>query len=224
MQVQAMKRLLGARLWRFCSKLERNSGDYEALLTGDSWPPFHVYRGQRHPRLLLYCTKNALLERWVLDDVFPATWIGIAKYGLPTPDSLEEVRLHASGYRLPVMFVGDLDPLDLTIFSIIRQSMPAHYLGIDDSWVALSDAHRRGRRPLASVCFKMTDLEREHWLIARQLLPDAERLVGPRCFALLESFVKLELEGAASLGTYPKNFSTLLVRHLARRAARLTAR
>jgi hypothetical protein len=223
MQAQAMKRLLGPRLWRLALKLERYWGHYESLLT-ETWPLLHVYVGQSNPRVLVYCTKNALLQRWLFDDAFPSTWIGLARYGLPTPQYLEEIRLHTARYRLPLMFVGDLDPLDLTVFSILRKAMPAHYLGIDDGWVALADAHRRPRRAVQSVMFKMGAQESEHWSIARQLLPDLEQLVGPRCLSLLESGAKLEIEGACETGTYGKKFPALIARYLHRKALRLTAR
>lgn len=220
MQVQAMKRLLGTRLWRLALKLERKWGRYESLLT-DAWSQLHIYMGQSSPRVLLYCTKNGLLQRWLLDDAFPETWIGLARYGLPTPQYLEEIRLHTARYRLPLMFVGDLDPLDLTIFSILRKAMPAHYLGIDDSWVALADAHRRGGKSVQSCMFLMGDQEREHWSIARRLLPDLEQLIGPRCLSFLESGAKLEIEGVCETGTYGKKFPALLARHLNRKAARI---
>jgi hypothetical protein len=223
MQTQTMKRLLGARLWRFALKLERDSEDYEPLLHG-VLAGFHVYRGRGQPRLLLYCTKEFLLRHWALDEAFPTTWIGVAKYGLPTPEYLEELRLHTTRYRIPLMFVGDLDPIDLTVFSVLRQNVPAHYLGIDDRWLALVDAHRHRRKPVENLMMKMKDLEREHFSIARQLLPDLERLVGPRCLAFLESGAKLELEGACNPAFHSKKFLTLLARHLHRKALRLIAR
>lgn len=215
-----MKRLPDVRLRRLCLKLERGHRGYEPLLPQIS-PPLHVYIGKSRPRFLLYCTKEGLLQRWVIDGVFPASGIALSRYGLPTPQYVDEIRLHVVKYQLPLMFVGDLDPLDLTIFSILRQNVTARYLGIDDRWLDLCEAHRRSGDALESAQLTMGPLEREHWSIAQQLLPDVQRLVGPKCFALLESGKKLEIEGACNTGLYGREFPSLVMRHLQRRSVRV---
>lgn len=217
------------RLWRLGSKLERQARGYESLLPS-TWPPLHVYAGAGHPRFLLYCTKEALLQRWVMDEAFPRGWIALSRYGLPTPEYLNEIRGHMNRHRLPLQFVGDLDPLDLTIFAILRHGearlagrsrrLTVHYLGIDDRWLALCDQRRRRGHSLEDALIRMGEIEREHWSTARDVLPDAERLVGPRCFALLESGRKLEIEGVSNVGFYGDDFPARLLGRLRRRSSR----
>lgn len=212
-----------ARLRRLCLRLEREGAqDYE-LLRPSVWPPLHVHAGRGEPRLLLYSTKEALVQRWVMDEIYPAGWMALSRYGLPTPEYLDEIRLHLAKHRLPLLFVGDLDPLDLTIFAILRHGeatltgrsakLPVYYAGIDDGWLALCERNIR-KHALNEAFLTIGALEREHLSITRELLPDIENMIGPRCLALLESGKKIEIEGACNIGFYGEEFPALLVRRL----------
>jgi hypothetical protein len=215
--MQGKVKRAAARLRRFCTRLDREGAqDYEPLRPS-VWPPLHVYASEGKPRRLLYCTKEALCQRWVMDEVFPAGWVALSRYGLPTPEYLDEIGLHRARHRLPLLFVGDLDPLDLTTFALLRGSHakpPVVYAGIDDRWLALCERNAVRKHALEEALLTMGTLEREHLSIARDLLPDLEDLIGPRCLALLESGKKLELEGACNTGSYGAGFPALLVRHL----------
>jgi hypothetical protein len=60
----------------------------------------------------------------------------------------------------------------------------------------------------------MDDTEREHFTVVTHLVPDLKRLIGPKCFALLQSGRKLELEGAGIPHHFRKPFLPALTRLL----------
>ena len=116
---------------------------------------------------------------WSSVTQFPDDLAVFCRGGFPSPSraSFELLTHHARWARRPIFFVGDLDPLDLTIFAALLSggadlrpspgTVPIRYLG-----------------------------EREHLVVVKRVLPTLDQLIGPECLALLESGRKLELEGA----------------------------
>lgn len=212
-----------SELWRaFQRRVERTrDGDYESLLP---FPfPLKIWMGDRPPTRLLYVTKELLAEGlWSLR-AFPPDWLMITRYGIPTRESLDCVHHLASGFRLPVLFVGDLDPLDLTIFAILRSGDPGlspksrrrldiRYGGINDAWLELATRYRKPSCELSTIV--MSRSEREHSELLERLLPDLENLIGPRSRAILGSGRKVEMEVAYSPGLYRRPFTSRLISHL----------
>lgn len=214
----------GTVAWgRFVRKVEQKlPGEYESLLPAQE-PPLSVYCGGNRPRRLYFFTKDLLCRRWLQDEMFPKDWIALCRHSIPSAQYLEEIAAHVARLRLPLLFVGDLDPLDLTIFMMIRDALRssrtpdrwgAHYGGVDDRWLALGDRYRRQGKRLDAALLHMESLEREHFQWVEELIPELDELVGPRSLEILQSGRKLELEGAVALDLHGRDFPRHVLRQL----------
>jgi len=127
------------------------------------------------------------------------------------------IRSVVEAFGAPVVFVGDLDPLDLATFSTLERclrglTVPVRYGGVGDRWLEICEQHLPPRSSLRSLCIPMSDPEQEALRRAEAIGLGWGALAGPRGSALLGSGVKLELEGATS----PHFFSPSLAGELAR--------
>ena len=182
-----------------------------------------VYLGGGKPRRLLYFTKDMLCVRWMLGHQFPRHWVALVRYGPPPPSYLAEIRTFAQKLALPLLFVGELDPIDLTVYLMLlrgdvnlaakrTRGIPVRYLGVSDRWLAM----RRSKDVSIPGSLGMERLEREHLRLVMKALPELKQLVGERCFALLEAGHKLELEGAIDPSVAGRAFPSRLLRYLDR--------
>jgi hypothetical protein len=124
------------------------------------------------------------------------------------------IRAVVEALGAPLVFVGDLDPLDLATFSTLTRALdglPVRYAGVGDGWVALCERHLAPGRALRSLCIAMSEPERAALRHAEEIGLGWDALAGPRGMALLDSGVKLELEGASN----PAFFSAALAGELA---------
>ena len=210
--------------WRhFRAKVERTRrGEYESLLP-EQFPPLQVYLGGGKPRRLLYFTKDILCVRWMLRHQFPRHWVALVRYGLPTSSYLAEIRSYSKRLGLPVLFVGELDPIDLTIYLMLLRgdvnlaprrahAIPVRYVGVSDHWLAM----RRSKDASIRGSLGMERLEREHLRLVMKAMPELKQLVGERCFSLLEAGHKLELEGASESSVAGSAFLLKLLQYLDR--------
>lgn len=207
----------------FRAKVERTRrGQYESLIP-EQFPPLQVYLGGGNPRRLLYFTKDLLCVRWMLRHQFPKHWIALVRYSLPTPSYLAEIRGYSKRLDLPVLFVGELDPIDLTVYLMLlrgdvdlvskrERGIPVRYVGVSDRWLAM----RQSKDPSIRGSLGMERLEREHLRLVMKAIPELKQLVGERCFSLLEAGHKLELEGACDPSVAGNAFTTRLLRYLNR--------
>jgi hypothetical protein len=202
----------------------RRSGvnGYEPMVS--TWNAPQVFFGDASLRTLLLFAKPSLLNGWLrMKDGLPAGVAAIVSFAMPTSIGLRWTKGLASHWQVPVNFIGDLDPFDLTLFAAHRCQdadlrkprkiiWPITYKGIDDRWLELCDRNFRPGWTLKKVCIKMRPVEREHFAIVERALgkSDLESLVGPRCLAILRSGAKLELEGASNPVFYRRGFSRSL--------------
>lgn len=122
--------------------------------------------------------------------------------------------------------MGDLDPLDLAAFACLQRggapprsraapAVPITYAGIDDTWLATIERRLRGRG-LRVVCIEQDAQERKFLAKLVRTGLDLTSLVGPRCAALLQEGMKLEIEGASNPRLYGFDFMPVLLRRLVR--------
>lgn len=157
----------------------------------------------------------------------------VSRYGLLPAPCVRVVMLLAQKTSTTVRFVGDLDPLDLTVYlclafggveHLARETMgvAAEYAGIDDGWLANAEADlrphwRRPARVRYPGAIKMTDFERDGiaWLF--ECFEGWEHVIGPRCVELLTSGWKIELEGISNPALFrTRFFRPALERHFLR--------
>lgn len=127
------------------------------------------------------------------------------------------IRSIVEAFGAPLVFVGDLDPFDLATFSTLARTLrgqpsPVRHAGVGDRWIELCERHLPPGRALDSLCVEMSEAERTAMREAEEIGLGWAALAGPRGAALLDSGVKLELEGASN----PKLFSPSLAGELAR--------
>jgi hypothetical protein len=118
------------------------------------------------------------------------------------------VRAVVAHFAAPLVFIGDLDPLDLVTYATLASGPGAvslEYGGISDAWLAAC------AEALASqferVCIPMNPAERSGVQRLLQLRPELKSVIGARAVELLLSGRKLELEGA----TNPRLYSQAVV-------------
>jgi hypothetical protein len=220
-------------LWRdFARHAAKADPTYDPVAPGiwpPSWPPATYHLSATSPKRLLYFTKDFLLKQWVQQGPLPAGLGAIVRPGLATPNYCAWVRREAAALRQPLLFVGDCDPYDLTVFlslqrgsdDLVKSSgtvVPVRYLGVDDRWLGLCAAAfsppEGGNPDFKLVLTEMSAIERRHLEVLLQVAPEIERLVGPRCLQILLAGRKLELEGACSRSLYAEGFCHKLLHHV----------
>ena len=214
----------------FRARAKRRPGAdaYEPLQT-DTWYSVEVFAPPSLPKALLFFTRRFLCKVWLEQDRYPKHLLSMVRGGVLTLGYWRWIRDAAKQARLPLCFVGDLDPYDLTTFLVLRsgdpdlrrpgrQALPITFAGIDDSWLELCEGHLLPRMRGELPVIKMAGLELEHRDIVLHLAPWLLDLVGPRCADLLRSGMKLEVEGASNPSFYDEGFHPALRAHLLQRA------
>jgi hypothetical protein len=149
------------------------------------------------------------------NDLFPAATAVFVLHGPATAQHCRFMkRIVGEG---PVLFFGDLDPMDLTTFGTLRAGgtgwdddpavkINVQYRGINDYVLCLAEenwaqhAATSPRPPghavpgLGPLLIRMQPIERRHLKVLCRLMPDLQRLVGPRAFDLMTGGWKLEVE------------------------------
>jgi hypothetical protein len=213
---------------KFRDRIERKGlTSYESL---KPFPyPMKLWFGGGRPTRLFYFTKPAFMDYLGRQSLFPAHWLVVERYSIPTPEAIATLHLLVKGFRRPLIFVGDLKPLDLTVFALLRRGatgfsrtkarpLPVVYAGLDDRWLAISDRFRRHGNVMPES--RMSDLEREHVNLLADLAPDLPALVGDRSWDLLKSGHDVMIEMTYNVGGYREGYLEHLIAHLDIMAAR----
>jgi len=185
--------------------------------------PLKIHLGHRPPRTWMLFTKEVIAAPWLRSGDVPDDAAFLTRPGFPTEATRDLLAALAARWNRPLRFVGDLRPLDLSIYFAWRRGypgtrgardLPVRYCGIDDTWLDLcARSFKRGYR-LESVLLPMGRFERTHLAVVETLLPELERLVGPRSLDLLRSGWTLHQEGASNPKLYRQGFTAALRRHL----------
>jgi hypothetical protein len=210
----------------------------EPVVPAGVWPPLEFYAATSRAIRGFFFTKNWLPRMWLRSDVFPPQTDAVVHHGMPSRRQCDLLRAHAKKSGVAMRFVGDLDPLDLSVFVALQAGgaplrtrlappVPVIYAGIDDSWLALCE-HRIRDREIRTVLIPQNQTERKLLSELERSGVDIETLVGPRCATLLRDGLKLEIEGASNAAFYGKDFMAHLLHRLLRppprRRARVAAR
>jgi len=215
--------------WKeFRERVERTGlRSYESLMP---FPyPMKLWFGTRKPTRMFYFTKPAFMDYLGRQSLFPDHWLAIERYSIPTPEAIATLHLLVKGFRMPLVFVGDLKPLDLTVFALLRRGsadfsgaksrpLPVVYAGLDDRWLAISDRFRRNGNVMPES--RIGSLDREHVDLLADLAPDLPALLGDRSWGLLRSGHDVMIEMTYNAGGYQKGYLEHLIAHLDVLAAR----
>jgi hypothetical protein len=182
-----------------------------------------IFQGGPKPRRLFYFTQPGWCFEWINDRKFPQRWHVLSRLYEPAESFLETVRRYVAWHRLPLLFVGDLDPHNLFVFALLRygntefkfrrrDAIPVRYLGIDDRWVQLCEEQlKRGE---AVITMRQNKHEEATLRVVKEVLPDLRDLVGPRSFELLEMGRLFPFGAATNPTFYKRGFHDRLIAHL----------
>lgn len=209
------------RRWEaFVDRVERLKS-YESL---KPFPyPMKLWFGTGKPTRLLYFTKPAFIDWLWRQSLFPKHWLAIERHSIPTQETIDALRFITKGFHAPLIFVGDLRPIDLTAFALLRRGatsfssrtvrpLPVTYAGVDDRWLALSDEFRRPGKMMPES--RIGDVEREHLDLLETLVPDLSAIVGDRSWMLLKSGHDILLEMTYAVDSYRTGYLEQLIAHL----------
>lgn len=228
---------MSSSTWAAFREYARRSPEVERYepLDASTYHSLEIFAPEESPQALLFFTKPFLCKLWWNMGAYPETLFAMVRSGVPTVPGWRLIRDTARRVRLPLCYIGDLDPFDLTIFlalrsgdpdirNPVREALPIHYLGVDDAWLKLCQRQLLPKMNGYVPYFKMSALELEHRDVLLKMAPWVLDLVGPKCAEMVRSGLKFELEGAANPSFYKEGFSLLLRNHLLRRARTTQAR
>jgi len=192
-------------------------------------------------RVVLVCEKMAVHEAadgWFGSECPSVAHISKAALAwvmaLPSEWACRALYDHARLLKVPLVFVGDLDPQALHLFASLRAGgrdallkgrvgrVPIKWVGLDARWLDLMCKHLGLKDVPPQWTIQLSWLDREYWHLVKRMLPDARKLLGAKGFALLESGAKLEAD--AFLSGMRRPFLDELQRRLLRVRATSSAR
>jgi len=207
-----------------------------AFLDGEGSLPLQVFLGQGRAKRLFFFTKDTLLRRlfdsgWSI----PRGWVIFQRRGILPETHISYVSRQVKQLRLPLFFVGDLSPIDLTTFEMLRRGsavltatkrhLPVMHAGINDRWLALCERYRRPMHSRGPTTLEMGPIESEHLRVLIALTPDLPNIIGRRSFDLLRSARALHVEAVSGAADYGDEFPLVIADHLSRlRAGTLSGR
>ncbi len=173
--------------------VERHPKDWEGQDLGGEAALRVFASGQRPPRRVLVVTKEAPVRRWSRSDWPPGLVVVVASGNLTRPQ-VAALGALASDKSVPVVFVGDADPMALHTFQCLRVylgSRRVRFCGICDAVLdALGDELVQPDRLRA---LDLSVFDQEHLAVVTAL-EKPERVLGPRVAAVLRGGRKIEIE------------------------------
>ena len=172
--------------------------------------PLTVYPERSAADCLLVLTKDAMARYLLRHDLIPDAVGLFCLHGPATTTHCGLIKHHVDTVHAPLLFYGDLDPMDLTTFATLRVggdewsdsssvAVQLEHRGINDDVLRLVESMTGAAAPghgsyQQRLFIPMVSDERRHFDVLNELVDDVADLVGPRCFDLLCQGFKLEVE------------------------------
>jgi hypothetical protein len=168
----------------------------------DRWSPLQIWVAEGRAKRALFVTKIGGLMGVDLNKLPKSTTL-LAHYRVCMPALCERIARECPSGRLD--FVGDLDPLDLTVYLTLASRLKKHgvtvrHVGVNGAWVERARKHLATPWKLPTI--PMSGPERKHYALLKSFRFDWEAVIGAEAVALLDSGEKLELEGATNPAFY----------------------
>lgn len=170
---------------------ENGDGDFHVATSCD---PFTVIPPKPNSDTIVYCTKQHCLLKLVHELGGNHSFGAILRGGLPSDEDANWLRCQVGSRRL--LFLGDADPADLLIFSLIREHFPIEYRGLSDQLLMQCDVELS-----ANLTIQLAESELAALPSVTQCLGNLTSHLGPWCSSLLSSGRKIELEALFSFAT-----------------------
>lgn len=169
----------------------------EEFSGGNRGYAYHIIPPLDSSKCVLYMTKFSIYWR-VSDEARYVPDFGIiGRYGLPRCDEIWWIHGFVGGRKF--FFLGDCDPLDLLIFSVLRERFNLTYYGISEKLCKLMEFQLK---PILTI--PLSASEQELMKILREREVDIHQLVGTELATMLEDGRKLEIEAICNFSPVPK--------------------
>jgi hypothetical protein len=168
-----------------------NDGEF---FTGEC-SPYSVIPPSTADATIIWTTKRHSVEHAFVDPMVSARFGLIARYGLPTAYDIASLRGFVGQRR--VLFLGDMDPDDLLVFTWLRAELEpvrVEHLGISDNFLARLNAEIPNH-----FTIPLSESELASLKLLEKVCPDIRELIGVQCSKRLASGYKIEIEAVVSL-------------------------
>ncbi len=170
-----------------------HDGDGE-FTSGPRAFPYSVIGSPSRAARFIFTTKPAVVSRRIDEQRASLAFGMIGRYGLPCEEDLHWIH-EVVGPR-PLLFLGDMDPIDLMVFAWLRASLYPKvitHLGVNDALLGVLDMELP-----ESSAIPCAPSEQESFTFLKEVFPDLSETVGRQCASLLEAGRKIELEATVS--------------------------
>jgi hypothetical protein len=156
--------------------------------------PYFIYGPNRDCGIVFYCTKQHIASDAMDDKLASFDAMLVSRSGLPREEDVKWLQDLFSDRQ--VVFVGDLDPVDVMIFAWLRLRLAstriAHH-GINDQLIGILNLSIPKNYQI-----ELKAIERAAAAELTDIVPDLEKLLGRECLQILTDGNKLELEAIKS--------------------------
>lgn len=158
-----------------------HDGDGE-FLSGVRGFPYSVIGTLGNGGCTIFTTKPMIASAAIHESGLSESYGMVGRYGLPNKADLAWIRKVIG--KQPLLFLGDMDPVDLMVFVWLRASLRPKqviHLGVNDYFL------KAVRFPqISSLSIPCAPSERKSLALLRKLLPDLCDVVGDKCTKILE--------------------------------------
>jgi hypothetical protein len=162
----------------------------------------------------IVCTKESLVRQWDHEGWIPRGVLLVTFRSIQPAGGLQPALAALGALTKKAVFIGDLDPVDLTSFMTLESAAPPGlrvvYGGMDDEWLVRERASRTTAD--ATPYIKMPKTEQRLWRALIDVHPDLERIIGPNSRQLLDRGLKVEIEGACNLRWHGRSMCRFALR------------
>ncbi len=163
----------------------------DGFVRGGTDVPYSVIGPSTEAERIIFTTKPMIVSLALSDQEMLDQMGIIGRPGLPTRTDLDWISLMIGQREL--LFLGDMDPVDLMVFAWLRATLPGKhvgFLGISDSLLKAASI------PLTTTYFlSCAPSEQQSLAFLRKVLPELTKTVGSDCADMLQRGRKRELEG-----------------------------
>jgi hypothetical protein len=203
-----------AELRRLLDRIDAIPGDHGDWDRESRWAPLQIVPAQRRARRTLFVTKPGGLIG-VDPERMPRGLTFLSRYGIATAEIVDRIAAECPTKELD--FVGDLDPLDLTVYLVLAARLGpygvrVHHLGVGGAW--LERCRQNSRPPTGLPLITMSAFETSVFTLLKTIPVPWEAIVGGEAIELLNGGNKLELEGATNPAFYLPAFTRELESNL----------
>lgn len=152
--------------------------------------PYSVIGSTDSAGHIIFTTKPTIVSAIIHNCETAQDFGMVGRYGLPDASDLHWIR-KMIGLR-PLLFFGDMDPVDLMVFAWLRANLHSKcvtHLGVNDAF--LKSLNISSVKTLSSPC---APSELKSLVLLKKVLPYLREVVGQKCNKMLEKGYKIELD------------------------------